>query len=218
MDHVCRGNTDGFACKAGIGHVARVAAQEVIGDAAADTVELDALPDQPAAGQGAVHVERQHLGRQHLQLQWHGEAVFRPARSDAEEHLAREEHFARRPALQPVEIRQPLGVSIIGPGEPQRLKGFLGRCIRDGAGWLDAITHDIAGEGFHGIGRIAIVAHQPARPGGDRVARGGDQCVHMGAAGPKSAQTPVGLGRVEPAEDRAQSLAEGFKCHGSQAL
>jgi hypothetical protein len=61
-----------------IGQIARVAAQEVIGDAAADAVELDALPDQPRAGQGAVHVLGQHFRGQHLQLQRHRQTILRP--------------------------------------------------------------------------------------------------------------------------------------------
>src|SRR3989338_4378568 len=69
-----------------------------------DAVEFDALPDQPCAGQGAVHVERQHLGGQHLQLQGNSQAVLRPARPYADEDLARQKHLARRPALQAIEV------------------------------------------------------------------------------------------------------------------
>ena len=38
------------ASKTGVGHVARVPAQEVIGDAPPDRIELDPLPDDVAAG------------------------------------------------------------------------------------------------------------------------------------------------------------------------
>ena len=201
MDHVASRDADGFARKAGIGQIARVTAQEVIGDATADAVEFDALPDQPCAGQGPVHVERQHLGGQNLQLKRNGQTVLGPARSDADEDLARQEDLARSAPLQPVEIRQAFGVCIIGPGEPQRLQLFLLGRIRDGRGGFDAIAHHIAGEGFHGVRRIAIVPDQPARPGGDRVARGRDQRVHMGAAGTEPAQATVRLCGIEATDD-----------------
>ena len=55
--------------KAGIGQITPVAAQDVIGHAAADTVKLDPLPDQASAGQGAVCVEGENLGGQHLPSQ-----------------------------------------------------------------------------------------------------------------------------------------------------
>lgn len=125
MDHICGRDADRFTREAGIGHVARMAAQEVIGDAATDGIELDALPDQPGTGQGAAHVEGQHFGGQHLQLQRHRQTVFRPARPDANEDLARQEYLARRPALQPVEVGQPLGVGIVSPGQPERLQLFF---------------------------------------------------------------------------------------------
>jgi hypothetical protein len=49
--------------------VARVGAVEVVGDPAADPVELDAEDDLVAVGQGLALAERQVLGREHLQLQ-----------------------------------------------------------------------------------------------------------------------------------------------------
>ena len=57
MDHICGRNPHRFACKAGIGQITGMSAQKVIGDAAADAVKLDALPDQPRAWQGAVHIK-----------------------------------------------------------------------------------------------------------------------------------------------------------------
>ena len=54
---------------AGIGQITPVAAQDVIGHAAADTVKLDPLPDQASAGQGAVCVEGENLDGQHLSSQ-----------------------------------------------------------------------------------------------------------------------------------------------------
>ena len=181
-----------------------MAAHEVIGHAAADAVEFNALPDQPGTGQGAVHVEGQHFGREHLQLQRHGQPILDPARADADEDLARQKHLARRPALQAIEIRQPFGIGIIGPGEPQRLQLFLPGRIHDGGRRLDSIADDIAGEAFHRIGGIAVVPDKPAGAGGDGVAGGRNQCVHMRAAGPEPAQATIGLRGIEPTDDRSQ--------------
>jgi len=69
------------------------------------------------------------------------------------------------------------------------------RLLSYGGRRLDAIADDIAGETLHGIGRIAIITHQPAGAGGDRVARGRDQRVHMGAAGPGTAAVSPDLSR-----------------------
>src|SRR5699024_10214625 len=55
--------------------------------------------------------------------------------------------------------------------------------IGDGGRGFDAIADHIAGEALHGICGIAVVSDQATRPGGDRVTRGRDQRVHMGAAG-----------------------------------
>ena len=82
----------------------------------------------------------------------------------------------------------------------------------------NAIADDIAGEAFHRIRRIAVVADQPAGTGGDRVARSGDQRVHMGAGCTEAAQATMGLCGIETADDRPQPLAESLECHGSQTL
>ena len=72
-------------------------------------------------GRSLVPIERQHLRRQHLQLQRYRQPVLRPARAEAEEHLAGDEHLARGAALQPVEVREALGVGLVGPVEPELL-------------------------------------------------------------------------------------------------
>ena len=72
-------------------------------------------------GSSLIPVERQHLRREHLQLQRHRQAVLRPARPEAEEHLAGDEHLARGTPLQPVEVREALGVGLVGPIEPELL-------------------------------------------------------------------------------------------------
>src|SRR5690606_29862140 len=85
-----------LAGEARVGHVARMAAQKVVGHAPADAVELDALADDIAAGKLLVAAERQHLGRDHLQLQRHRETILRTAWAEAKEHLTGDEHLARR--------------------------------------------------------------------------------------------------------------------------
>ncbi len=119
-DLECRDAYD-LAGKPWIGHVARVPAQEVVGDTPTDRIELDALPDHVAARQDLVAVERQHLRRDHLQLQRYRQAVLRTARPEAEEHLAGNEHLACGAALQPVEVREALSVGLVGPVEPELL-------------------------------------------------------------------------------------------------
>ena len=114
-------DADDFAGKTRVGHVAGVPAQEVVGDAPADRIELDPLPDHIAAGHGLVAVERQHLGRQHLQLQRDAETILRPPRPEPEEHLAGDEHLACRTALQAVEVREAFGIGLVGPIEPELL-------------------------------------------------------------------------------------------------
>jgi hypothetical protein len=99
-----------------------VAAQEVIRHPPPDAIERDPLADDGAVGGAFVSRERQHLRGQHLDLQRHGEPVFRAARSEAQEHLAGNEHLARDPAL----IRRPC-----------RAAGWYrhGGCVRDGRRW-----------------------------------------------------------------------------------
>jgi hypothetical protein len=52
MDHIASWDADGFACQTWIGQIARVTAQEVIGDAATDAVELDSRCCGPASAPG----------------------------------------------------------------------------------------------------------------------------------------------------------------------
>ena len=112
---------DDFASKAGVGHVARVPPQEVVGRAAPDRIEFDPLPDRVAAGRDLVPAQRQHLRRQHLQLQRDAETILRPTWAEPEEHLARNEHLARSAPLQSVEICEAFGVGLVCPVEPKFL-------------------------------------------------------------------------------------------------
>ena len=107
--------------RAALADIARVGAVEVVGDPAADPVELDAEDDLVAVGQGLAFAERQVLGGQHLQLQRHREPIVRPARPEPEEALAGLEHGPRRHGLEAVEVGQAIGIGLVGPGEPEAL-------------------------------------------------------------------------------------------------
>ena len=109
-----------------------------------DAVEFDPLTDCVAIGGGAGLLERQHFGGQHLQLQRHRQPIARAAHADAEEDLARHEHFARGAALQPIEIRQPLGIGLVGPGEPEALQFLLARGIPDLRDRLDPVADGVS--------------------------------------------------------------------------
>jgi len=108
-----------------------MAAQEVVGHPPPDAVEFDPLPDRPRAGQDAGHVVGQHFRGQHLQLHRHAQPVFCSPSADAQEDFACQEHLPRCPALQPEEVGQPLGIGLVGPGQPELLQFLLLRGIRD---------------------------------------------------------------------------------------
>ena len=192
-----------LAGKPGIGHVARVPAQEVVGDAPADRVELDALPDDVAAGRDLVAIERQHLRREHLQLQRHREAVLRPARPEPEEHLAGDEHLARGAALQAVEVGEALGIGFVGPVEPELLDLRLELGIRDQRRRLDAGADHVAGPALDRVGGIAVVAHEPAGARRDVGAGRRDQRVEMRPARLEALQPAVRQPCLEAADERA---------------
>lgn len=54
--------------------------------------------------------------------------------------------------------------------------------------------------------------------GHDRVAGSRDQRVHMGAAGAEPAQATVGLRRIKPANDAADTLTKRLERHGLQTF
>ena len=78
---------------------------EMVRDPPADPIELDAEDDLVAVRQDLAFVERQVLGREHLQLKRDGQAIPRPPRAKTEEAFARLEHGPRRNGLKAVEIR-----------------------------------------------------------------------------------------------------------------
>jgi hypothetical protein len=104
-----------------IGAVAGMAAAEVVGHAPADRVELDPAADAVAVRRRLGLLEGQHLGLQQLQLQRHQQPVLGPARAQPHEALAGDEHLARDHGLQAVEVGQPVGIGLVGPGEPEPL-------------------------------------------------------------------------------------------------
>ena len=209
-------DADDLAGKARIGHVARVPAQEVVGDAPADRIELDPLPDHVAAGHGLVPVERQHLRRQHLQLQRDREPILRPARPEPEEHLAGDEHLARGAALQAVEVREAFGVGLVGPVEPELLHLRLEAGVRNQRRRLDAGADHIAGPALDRVGRIAVVAHEPAGAGGDVGAGRRDQRVEMRPARLEPFEPAVRKPCLEAADERADPAPDS--CSARRAL
>ncbi len=104
-----------------VGAVARMTTPEVIGHTPPDPVELDAAADHVAVWRGLGLVKRQHLGLQQLALQGHAQTILRAAGAQPHETFAGHEHLARHHRLQPVEVGQPVGVRLVGPGEPQAL-------------------------------------------------------------------------------------------------
>ena len=102
-----------------------MAAQEVIGHTPSDPVKLDALPDRVAIPRHTCFMQRQHFRGQHLELQRYAKPVLHPPRTDPDKDLACDEHFPRGATLQAIEIRQPLGIRLVRPGEPKPLQLFL---------------------------------------------------------------------------------------------
>ena len=71
MHDLGRRHSDDLTRNAKIRDIARMAAQKMIRNAPANQIEFNALPDNIAARQGLVPIERQHLRWEHLQLQRH---------------------------------------------------------------------------------------------------------------------------------------------------
>jgi len=174
-----------------------MAAQKVVSDTPTDAVELDALTDAVAVVECMVVIQGQHLGRQHLQLQRHGQTILGPARANAEEHLAGDEQFPSGAALLAIEIGQPLGIGLIGPAQPQALHPILEHRIGNARGGLDARAHCIAGPGLDRIGGIAVVADQIPGTGGHVGASRLDQRVDVGAAGSEGFEAACGQAALE---------------------
>ena len=196
------------ARKPGIGHVAGMPAQEVVGHAPSDRIELDALADYVAAGHDLVAIERQHLRGEHLQLQRHREPVLRAAWAEAKEHLARDEHLAGGAALQAIKVRETFSVGFVGPVEPELLDLRLERRILDQGRRLDAGAHHIARPALDRVGGIAVVAYEPAGAGRDVRAGRCDQRVEMRAARLETLEPAVCKPRLEAADKRPDPASE----------
>jgi hypothetical protein len=210
--HDLRGrNAHDVAGKAGVGHIAGVPAQEVVGHAAPDRIELDPLPDDVAAGHDLVSVQRQHLRRKHLQLEWDREPILRPARPEPKEHLARDEHLARGAPLQPIEVREGLGVGLVGPVEPDLLHLRLECGLHDQGRRLDAGADHIAGPALNRISRVAIVAHEPAGARRDVRPGGGNERVQMRPARLETLEPTARQACLEPANERTDLAADGLQ-------
>ena len=114
-----------------IGAVARMRAAEVVGDPTADRVELDPAADPPAAFKLLGLLEGEHLRLEKLQLQRHGQPIFRAAGTHAHEAFAGHEHLPGCHGLQAVEVREPVGIRLVGPREPQPLDPIAERSVLD---------------------------------------------------------------------------------------
>jgi hypothetical protein len=91
-----------------------------------------------------------------LKLKRHGETVFRPAGTEPHETFARLEHGARGQSLQPVKIRQIVGIGFVRPCQPDPLQ-FVFHCrVGDKARRHDARADGVGDKTIGGIGRIRI--------------------------------------------------------------
>ena len=161
--------------RAAVGAVAGMTAAEVVGEPPADRVELDTAADAPAAPEVLHLLERQHLGLQELQLQRHQQPVLGAAGAQPDEALAGDEHLARDHALQAVEVGQPVGVGLVGPGEPEPLHPVADLGVLDQRRGLDAVADQVGGEGLAGIAGVAVgddelagARQQPRTAGGNQ--------------------------------------------------
>jgi hypothetical protein len=133
-----------------------MAAAEVVGEPPADRIELDAAADAPAVPELLGLLEGQHLGLQELQLQRHREAVLGAPGAQPHEALARDEHLAGDHGLQAVEVGQPVGIGLVGPGEPEPLDAVARLGVLDQRGGLDAVADEVGGEGRPMVSRARI--------------------------------------------------------------
>ena len=116
----------------------------MVRDTPTNAVELDALADTVAVVECLVVVQGQHLGRQHLQLQRHGQAILGTTWPNAEEHLPRDEQLASGAALLAIEVGEPFGIGLVGPAQPQPLHPILEHRIGNTRRGFDAGAHRIA--------------------------------------------------------------------------
>ena len=207
---------------AAVGAVAGMPAAEVVGEPPADRVELDAAADAPAAPELLHLLERQHLRLQELQLQRHQQPVLGAARAQPHEALAGDEHLARDHALQAVEVGQPVGVGLVGPGEPEPLHAVADLGVLDQRRGLDAVADQVGGEGLAGVAGVAVGDHELAGAGQQPRAAGGDQRVDVLQRRLPAAQAAARHGAFEPGAHAGRSAgtppAEGVEdAHGVRA-
>ena len=193
-----------------IGAVAGMAAAEVIGHAPADGVELDPAADAVAVRRRLRLLERQHLRLQELQLQRDRQPVLGPARAQPHEALAGDEHLARDHGLQAVEVGQPVGIGLVGPGEPEPLDPIPQVRVPDQRRGLDAVADEVRGEGLAGVGGVAVGDHQLARPRQQPRAARGDQRVDV-------LERRVPAAQASPRHGAFQTRAHGGRAAGRPA-
>ena len=99
--------------------VAGVLPVHPVGNAAADAIDLDALPDHVAVAGHAVVVLRALLRFDQLHLQRHWQTILRPPVPDAGEHLASLLPFAPSQRLQTFPHQHAIGISELAPAGPQ---------------------------------------------------------------------------------------------------
>jgi len=161
-------NAHRFACQVWLRQVAGMAAQEMIRHAPPVAVELDAAPDDIAVRKNLVLGQRQHFGRQKLQLKRHRQAKRRGNRPKDEKRLARDKHLPRGAALQTIKVSQPFRVGVIRPVAPQFHDALFEPRIGYLARRVDTVAHGVACPTFRCVCGIAVVPNEITCPRRDR--------------------------------------------------
>jgi hypothetical protein len=177
--------------------IAWVGAMEVVCNPAPDPVELDAKDDLVAVRQRLALAERQVLGREHLQLEGHREPIVRAARPEPQEALAGLEHGPRRHGLETVEVGEAIGISLVGPGEPEALDLVLERAILDQARRLDAAADRVRGKACCRVRGVGVGAYELPGACPLQLAALQDQAVDALAAGAPGHEAALDLGALE---------------------
>ena len=142
--------------------VLRMRAVQVVGHTSPQRIELDARAHHVAGRQIGVEVDRQVLRLQQLELQGHGQSVFRTARAQPDQAFTAFEHRTAGQGLQAVEVGQPRRVGFLRPVAPQRLHVGLEAFVVRQALWLDAGADGVGDEGVERGLRPRITAHEVA--------------------------------------------------------
>jgi hypothetical protein len=117
-----------------------------------------------------------------------------------------------RPWPAAIEVGQPVGVGLIGPGEPKALDLVLKRAVLDQAGWLDAAADRVRREARRGGGGVGIRAHQLSGARPLQLAALEDQAVDALPTRPPAARSRRSSG------SRSRPLAPARSARTSRAL